>query len=397
MSLPEDEIPGAPLAPWTYYNDELFELEYEALFLRRWQVIGHVNDVPEPGDYITADIGRDSVVALRDKDNTLRAFLNVCRHRASRIFEGSGSCRGVVKCPYHGWTYRLDGTLMAIPQEKNFPGLDRSRFGLHAVQLDVMHGLIFVRVLGDGPGLAEQFAHRAQAFAKYDTANHHQIAEPDIQIWDVNWKVAWDNYLENYHLPVGHPGLHRLVKETDDVEEFASGVSYGSFKMNEKLSGVAEERRYQEMLHHADERLPEDVQGHWVQIGLSPSMGLELYPEMLDLFQIIPLAPQKSIVRTAYYGHRNPTPEVEELRRLNLSINSGVNNEDKILCTRVQRGLQTHGYRPGVLSTHEISVFRFHELVRSLVPVAALPDAPPVGSVAAENARMKQQIGDSDK
>lgn len=114
--------PGEPLAPWTYSSTELFDLEYEALFLMRWQFAGHVNDVPDIGDYVTADIGRDSVVVLRGKDQELRAFLNVCRHRASRIFEGAGTCRGVIRCPYHGWTYQFDGSLMAIPPSRRFSG-----------------------------------------------------------------------------------------------------------------------------------------------------------------------------------------------------------------------------------------------------------------------------------
>ena len=125
----EDEAQiGEPLAPWTYKNSELFELEYEALFLKRWQFVGHVSDVPNVGDYMTAAIGGDNVVVLRGKDKELRAFLNVCRHRASRIFEGTGTCRGVIRCPYHGWTYQFDGSLMAIPQQENFPGIDRSNY-----------------------------------------------------------------------------------------------------------------------------------------------------------------------------------------------------------------------------------------------------------------------------
>ncbi|MDH4110601.1 MAG: Rieske 2Fe-2S domain-containing protein, partial [Gammaproteobacteria bacterium] len=85
---------GKPLAPWTYKNPELFELEYEAMFLMRWQFVGHVSDVPGIGDYLTCDIGRDNVIVLRGKDKKLRAFMNVCRHRASRILEGTGTCRG---------------------------------------------------------------------------------------------------------------------------------------------------------------------------------------------------------------------------------------------------------------------------------------------------------------
>ena len=383
-----EEDAARPLAPWTYANPELFELEYEAFFLRRWQFVGHVNEVGEPGDFVSTDIGRDNVFVIRGKDGRLRAFLNVCRHRGSRVLEGNGSCRGVIRCPYHGWTYTLDGSLMAMPQEDTFPDFDRAAFGLHEIQLDDFHGLLFVRVKGEGPSVAEQFAHTGEWFGKYDVANYVHCAAATTQVWDVNWKVAWDNYLENYHIPIGHPGLHRLLLEDNESEDLPSGVSYGVFLLRDKLSKVEVERQYQEMFHLACARVPPEARGKWVQFGLAGSLGIDLYPEMLDMFQLIPLGPDKTMVRAAYYGHPDPTPEEAELRRLNILINDPVNDEDETLCTRVQQGLQTSGYRPGPLSSMESAVLSFHAMVRDRVPVASLADAPPGGQVGAENQRL---------
>jgi phenylpropionate dioxygenase-like ring-hydroxylating dioxygenase large terminal subunit len=379
---------GVPLAPWAYLNPEVFDLEYDAFFLRRWQFVGHVNEVSQPGDFMTADIGHDNVVVLRGKDGVLRAFLNVCRHRASRVFEGKGHCRGVARCPYHGWTYRLDGSLMAIPREENFEAFDRSEFGLHAIELEDFHGLLFVRVKGDGPSVAEQFAHTAEFFEMYDVASYEPIVEEVLQVWEVNWKVAWDNYLENYHIPIGHPGLHRLIERTGEGEELTGGLSYGVFRIRDRLSHVDVERRYQQRLPASFARLPAALHGRWVQFGLSGNLGIDLYPEMLDIFQLIPLGHDRTLVRAAFYGHPEPTPTEQELRRLNLEINNAVNDEDRTLCLRVQQGLRTAGYRPGPLSAQESGVYRFHELVRTLVPVTALDTAPPRGQVAAENTRL---------
>ena len=382
-----DEL-GAPLPPWTYSNEELFELEYDAFFLRRWQFVGHASEVTEVGDFMTADIGRDNVIVIRGSDEKLRAFLNVCRHRASRVLEGSGNCRGVIKCPYHGWTYKLDGSLLGVPMEENFPDFDRSKFGLHEIQLDVFHGFVFVRVRGDGPSVAEQFAHTAHFFESYDVENYVPCMQESLQVWNVNWKVAWDNYLENYHIPVGHPGLNRLLVEGEEAEELASGVSYGVFELRDKPSNVDVERQYQEMFHHAQQRIPEEIRGKWVQFGVAGSLGIDLYPEMVDMFQLIPLGPDKTAVRASYYGHRNPTAEEIELREINVELNDSVNDEDKMLCERVQKGLQTTGYRPGPLSSMESSVFFFHEMVRGLVPVTSLDDAPTTGQVSIENERL---------
>jgi len=386
--LRNPEKVGTPLAPWTYLNPEVLDLEYDAFFLRRWQLAGHRNEVPEPGDYVTVDLGRDSAVVLRGKDGGLRAFLNVCRHRASRIFEGKGHCRGVVKCPYHGWTYGLDGSLLGIPREENFAPIDRGQFGLHEIQLEDFHGLLFVRVRGDGPSVAEQFAHTAEYFEQYDTGSYVACAEPVHQVWECNWKVAWDNYLENYHIPVGHPGLNRLVKSTDEGEELTSGLSYGVFAIRDKPSNVDAERRYQELFPAAFERIPEDLHNRWVQFGLSGNLGIDLYPELLDIFQIMPLGHDKTLVRALFYGHPNPTREEQKLRHLNLDINGSINDEDRDLCERVQKGLATTGYRPGPLSSEESGIWRFHELVRRLVPATTLDSAPALGQVAAENRRL---------
>lgn len=384
-----DEL-GAPLPPWTYSNPELFELEYDAFFLRRWQFVGHVNEVTGAGDFMTADIGRDNVIVIRGKDEKLRAFMNVCRHRGSRILEDSGNCRGVIKCPYHGWTYRLDGSLLGVPLEENFPDFDRSQYGLHEIQLDVFHGFVFVRVRGDGPTVAEEFAYTARYFEMYDVENYIPCMQESRQVWNVNWKVAWDNYLENYHIPVGHPSLNRLLTVTDEFEELASGVNYGVFELKQQPSNVDVEREYQQKFRYANERIPKEIRGKWVQFGVTGYLGIDLYPEMLDIFQLIPLGPHQTAVRAAFYGHKDPTAEECRLRELNLLINDPVNDEDKTLCERVQKGLQTTGYRPGPLSSEESSVFFFHQAVRELVPVTTLDEAPEVGKVSAENERLSQ-------
>ena len=384
-----DTKPGAPLKPWTYNNPEFFELDYDAFFLRRWQFVGHVNDVREAGDYISHDIGRDNVFVIRGKDDQLRAFKNVCRHRASRILEGQGSCPGVIRCPYHGWTYQLDGSLMAIPQDEHFSDVDKSQHGLHEIQLEQFHGLLFVRVRGDGPSVAEHFGDMGRYLDMYDVTNYVLCAETTTQIWNCNWKVAWDNYLENYHIPIGHPGLHRLLIDTHEGKSLSSGVDYGIFDLRSKPSNVDVERQYQEMIKHTRARIPEEIHDKWIQYGIAGNHGLDFYPEMLDVFQIVPVTHDQTLIRAVYYGHQEPTPEEQEVRRLNIEINNSVNDEDRTLCERVQKGLRTVDYSPGPLSQLEVGIHYFHEMVRDLVPVAALDEAPERGQVSARNKALK--------
>lgn len=379
---------GHPLSAWTYNNPELLRLEYEAFFLRRWQCAGHSSELSEPGSYLTHDLGRDSIIIVRGKEMQLRAFSNVCRHRASRLLDGRGLCRGAIRCRYHGWAYALDGRLKGIPQEDSFPAVDKTKLGLREVELEVFHGLLFVRVRGGGPSVEQTFGDTAHYFESYGVAGYEPLAPPTEEIWNVNWKVAWDNYLENYHLPVGHPGLHRLLVETDEAVELDSGVSVGVFAMRDKLSDVPEERAYQQQLHHSSYRLPEALHEKWVQFGLSPNLGLDLYPELLDLFEVTPLDVNLTRVTMRYFGHRNPTAKDRLLRRLNMKINQPVNEEDRQLCERVQLGLKTTDYNPGPLSQIESSIHHFHEMVRSQLPVAALSEAPAPGSLEEENRRL---------
>jgi len=125
-----------------------------------------------------------------------------------------------------------------------------------------------------------------------------------------------------------------------------------------------------------------------VQFGVTGNLGIDMYPEMLDIFQLVPLGPDKTLVRAAFYGHQDPTPEESHLRQLNIQVNDPVNDEDRILCERVQKGLQTTGYRPGPLSSEESSIYLFHDMVRKLVPVTALENCPANGQVTAENERL---------
>ncbi|MEM7196688.1 MAG: aromatic ring-hydroxylating dioxygenase subunit alpha [Pseudomonadota bacterium] len=385
--------PATPLAPWTYTHPDLLPLELDAVFAQRWQFVGHRCEVPGNGDFITATVGRDNVIVMRGKDAKLRSFLNVCRHRASRLLEGNGNCSGVLQCPYHQWTYRLDGSLMSMPQPDTFGDVNKDDLGLYRVQLEEFHGFLFVRIRGNGPTVAEQFAHTAHYFEQYETVSYECIAPATEEIWSANWKVVWDNYQENYHIPFAHKGLHRLVKENDVFEELESGIGFSEFELRDKVSSVNEERRYQKLVHHADKRVPESIRKRWVQFGYSPNLGIDLYAELVDIFQVIPLSTDKTLIRTSFYGHRNATPEEQELRRLNFSINAKINDEDKVICRRVQQGLSTQRYSPGPFSSVESGVLSFHQLLKEQVPVMQLQEPPRQVSLAERNAEMPENQG----
>src|SRR5438552_3748797 len=143
-TLPDDCRSG--LAPWTYFNRELFAIEQEELFRRYWQIACHISDLPEPGDWFSFDIVGERAIIVRGKDGLVRAFHNVCRHRGSRIVAGEqGHCKTAMVCPFHGWSFNLDGTLRAVPKAKTFPKLDPVGHGLVPLDHEIWQGFVFVR------------------------------------------------------------------------------------------------------------------------------------------------------------------------------------------------------------------------------------------------------------
>jgi choline monooxygenase len=131
LAAPERAPIGPALEPNLYLEPEIVRLEQRAIFERTWQLAGHVSDLREPGSYLTTDVVDQPALVVRDNDGEIRAFRNVCRHRGSRLLSGSGSCGKAIRCLYHGWTYRTDGTLIGVPEGREIEGLDKARLGLH--------------------------------------------------------------------------------------------------------------------------------------------------------------------------------------------------------------------------------------------------------------------------
>ena len=134
------------LPSWTYFNQELFELESEELFRKHWQIACHSSDIPRKGNYITFDIVGERALIIRVQEDKIRAFHNVCRHRGSRVVDSiEGNCKKVITCPFHGWTYNLDGSLRGAANSKNFPKLDSEKWGLKPLEMEIWNGFVFVR------------------------------------------------------------------------------------------------------------------------------------------------------------------------------------------------------------------------------------------------------------
>jgi phenylpropionate dioxygenase-like ring-hydroxylating dioxygenase large terminal subunit len=362
---------------WVYNHPEMSRLEQARIIAPSWQIVGHINSIAKSGDFITLDIGPESVVAVRDRDGQIRAFHNVCRHRGARILEGTGNRAGAITCPYHGWSYRLDGALLGMPARETFPGLERAAFGLRPVRMEIQFGFIFVCLAGDPPPLREIWGAFAADLAPYRFEQMQPLAPLYYEEWDVDWKIAMDNYLESYHVPIGHPGLNRMfTPDYDDQRNLPSGVARGSSWMREQPSTKWTERYYQALVGSVATAVPEAKRRCWSFYSMLPNLGIDVFPDQMDFFQVLPRGAGRCAIRGGTFGLPDERREMRVLRYLNARINRQVQREDEFLCRRVQRGLASSSYEPGPLSKLENCMLEFHDLIRSRIPEVRLASAP---------------------
>ena len=365
------------LPAWVYSHAEMTRLEYERLLRPSWQIVCHVSSLAAPGDYVALDLGADSVVAVRDAQGEIRAFHNVCRHRGARILEGAGNCPGAITCPYHGWSYRLNGELRALTARETFPSLDRTQLGLKPVRTQELFGFVFVCLAGSPPPLAAIWAGVSAELAPHRFEAMQPLGPMYVEHWECDWKIAMDNYLESYHVPIGHPGLNRMfTPDYDDQLNLPTGVARGSSWMREQPSARWSERLYQRLIERVATDLPERERRRWTFYSMLPNLGIDVFPDQMDFFQVLPRGPGRCTIRGASFGHPDARREMRIVRYLTARINRQVQREDQALCRRVQLGLASGSYEPGPLSRLENCMLEFHELLRERIPEVRLASPP---------------------
>ena len=181
------------LPGWLYHDPEFFAVEMERLIRPAWQIVCHESDVADPGGWRTLDILNESVLVIRGADGVVRAFANVCRHRGSRLVDGTDGCARRLTCPYHGWTYAADGRLIGVPHKADYPGLETERLGLIPIELEAWRGFLFVRLVGGGPSVAEMMAPYEAELAPYRFEELRALGRITLRPRDINWKNVADN------------------------------------------------------------------------------------------------------------------------------------------------------------------------------------------------------------
>lgn len=380
-----ETLPG-----WTYCDPAFLALEKEHLFLANWQIVCHASEVRMPGDYATLEFMGERALVLRGADGRLRAFYNVCRHRAAAVLSGeTGRCEGAIRCPYHGWTYDLEGRLKAVPAEGSFPKLDKDALGLRPIEIEEFLGFVFVRFRASGPTAAERLAPYAEELRLHRLEEMEPFGGHWRRDLEVDWKNVMDNYLEGYHVPAGHPGLYRLFGTRYEAEVRPGGVSRAMHWLRDRPSSQWSERQYQRLLPDLP-HLPPERRRAWSYYTLLPNIAFDVYPDQMDFLQVIPLAAGRCFIRGRSYRLSKPSRPLRAAQYLNQRINRQVQREDEVLVRSVQAGLASESYATGILSDKEICLRQLHDMIRERIPVARLAQRPEGLSLRQLNESLRQ-------
>ena len=372
-----DPLDDWSLPGWLYYDPEFFEAEKKAFLRAAPQVVCHESEIREPGEWRSLEYLGESVIVIRGDDGEVRAFSNVCRHRGSRIVDGSGGCAKVLQCPYHAWSYSRDGRLVGVSHRNEYPGLQTEKLGLFPVTLENWRGFLFVALEPGSPSVAEMMAPYEEEVEPYRFEDLRVLGRVTVRPRQLNWKTLCDNYSDHLHIPVGHPGLSRLFGRNYRIDAEAHADRMQG-DLVEKESANPSERAYQQWLPEA-EHLPESHRRKWLYYKLFPNIAFDIYPDQVDFMQFLPISSTETLLREISYALPDDRREMKAVRYLNWRINRRVNAEDTELVTRVQLGMQSESYKAGPLGTSEVCLRSFAKKLRTMIPEARRESPPPPG------------------
>jgi phenylpropionate dioxygenase-like ring-hydroxylating dioxygenase large terminal subunit len=338
--------------PFSWYSDPaVYALEQERIFRQAWQYVGRAGLVPEPRSLAAVRAGEVPVLLVRDREGELRAFLNVCRHRGSILVEGEGR-RETIQCPYHAWTYELDGSLRRAPRAEQEADFDPSGLGLVPLRVDTWGPLVFVNPDPDAAPLAETLGELPQLVASagidLDSLEHRLHVDYSLE---ANWKIAAENFLECYHCQVAHPSLAKLLDVSADAYRLETSELFSSQYGPLRANGSG----------------PYDARGE-IERGqfhfLWPNLKLNIEPGRpnLSLGPLVPDGPGRTLGFFDYFF----APDVsDEWVREFLAFDDEVGAEDRALVERVHRGVASGVLGEGrLLGESERLIVHFDGLVR---------------------------------
>ena len=346
-----------------YTDAAVLEAERRSLFAEGWVWVAAGAQLPHRGDVLPLTSAGLPILLVRDKDNQINAFHNVCRHRGVQLVAEPQKRRPMLVCRYHSWTYGLDGSLIRTPcfsgpDDHDSPGIDRARMGLERIRCETWNDLVFIDLSGKAPPLARHLAPLSARWAHYDMTRlrHGGSCRFDLA---ANWKLAIENFLESYHLPWAHPTLNKASKmevHYSMVEDLYLGQ--GSHVYDPKTAGHAELPRFPG-LTKAQQTVAEYP-------TLLPNLMLGIHPDYLFVFGVDPVAPDRTAESFHFYfiGDAATSPDLAPARERVMEFWTKTNREDMAMVEGMQIGRLSPGYHDGRFSPyHEVTTHEFQRRI----------------------------------
>ncbi|MEU7487184.1 aromatic ring-hydroxylating dioxygenase subunit alpha [Streptomyces sp. NPDC042319] len=369
--LPESLI--ATLPGDDYTDPEIFRLEQEHIFESMWFCAARSADLTKPGAFKTVDVGRESVLLTRSRDHSVRAFFNVCRHRGAKLCtEESGEVKRAFQCPYHAWTYDLNGKLVAAPNLTKMPDIGRTEFGLAPIAVREWLGYVWVCLAENPPSFEESVIQDvvarlgdAESISAYDVENL-ELGKRIVYDVRANWKLIIENFMECYHCATIHPELTEVLPEFADGFAAQYYVGHGA-EFGEDVQGFTVDGS------EGLDRIPGvsgDQDRRYYAITVRPQVFINLVPDHVIFHRMYPMAADRTIVECDWLYLPHVVESGKDVSR-SVELFDRVNRQDFDACERCQPAMSSRLYaKGGVLVPSEHHIGEFHAWVRGRLGLA---------------------------
>ena len=360
-SLPESLI--STLAGHYYTHPEVFALEQEKVFETMWFCVVRASDLEKPGAFKTVQVGRESVLVARSRRGDINAFFNVCRHRGARLCtEDSGEVKRAFQCPYHAWTYDLDGKLVAAPNLTKMPDIDRVEYGLRKISVREWLGYVWVCLAEEPPSFERTVMQEiVDRLGDVESIDHYTMADLSVGrriVYDVkaNWKLIIENFMECYHCATIHPELTEVLPEFADGYAAQFYVGHGA-QFGEDVRGFTVDGS--DGLDHLP-GVTDDQDRRYYAITVRPQVFVNLVPDHVIVHRMFPMAADHTIVECDWLYLPDVVESGRDVSR-SVELFHRVNQQDFAACERCQPAMDSRLYRDGgVLVPSEHHIGEFH-------------------------------------
>jgi Rieske 2Fe-2S family protein len=348
---------GKTLPSHYYYDPDIYELEKERIFYNSWLFVAHSSNLPQPGDYVVRTIGDESIVITRDRDMRVHAFYNVCRHRGSRLcIQAQGHAQGgALTCRYHGWTYGMNGDLVAIPKEMYLDDLPKDNYPLYRVPVEVWQGLIFINLDPDPETFVADFGALNPVLLRYGLPG---LKSGGVNYYDVdsNWKEIWENASECGHCPGVHPELCEVVPIYKTGLTGRDSVE-GTLLLDQTMTATGTTN--QPML----KGLAQEDMGRFRSVSMYPNVVLAFQPESVATIVMWPDGPNRTKITNEFFFDAEVVDSPDFDPSDTVEFWDLFNKQDFGVCELAHQGVKSRAHKQGVLGPTEPHILRFNRWV----------------------------------